>query len=62
VTGNAEEVVDGLVADRQLAASLEAERFVESDRAFRIRDSVAGVDELHDAILDRRQPLGLPAM
>jgi hypothetical protein len=62
VTRNPEEVVDGFVADRQLAAFLEAERLVEGERPLVVGDPVAGVDELHDAILDRRQPLGLPAM
>jgi hypothetical protein len=48
VARNPEEVVDRLVADRQLAPFLEAERLVERDRALRIGDAVAGVDELSD--------------
>jgi hypothetical protein len=35
-----------LVADRQLAPPLEAERLVEADRGLRIGDAVARVDEL----------------
>src|ERR671924_1049231 len=48
---DAEEVVDRLVADRQLAPLLEAERLVEGDRPLRIGHAVARVDQLHAAIL-----------
>src|ERR671924_1153327 len=44
---DAEEVVDRLVADRQLAPLLEAERLVEGDRPLRIGHAVARVDQLH---------------
>src|SRR5215213_8189546 len=47
VTRKAHEDVDRLVADRQPATFLEAERLVESDRAVDFRDAVARVDELH---------------
>ena len=49
--GHAEEVVDRLVADRQLAPLLEPERLVEGDRLLGIADAVAGVNELHAGIL-----------
>jgi hypothetical protein len=42
LAGNAEEVVDRLLADRQLAALLEAERLVERDRSLGVGDPVAG--------------------
>src|SRR6185295_16317665 len=54
VSGQAHEDVDRLVADRQLAPLLEAERLIESDRAVAIGDPVARVDELgHETSLYR---------
>ena len=46
VAGQAHEDVDRLVADRQAADLLEAERLVEGDGAVDVADSVAGVDQL----------------
>ena len=48
---DAEEVVHRLVADRQLAPLLEAERLVERDRLLGVGDAVTGVNELHRALL-----------
>src|SRR5919198_2039333 len=47
VAGEAHEDVDRLVADRQPAALLEAERLVEGDRPVDVGDAVAGMNELH---------------
>jgi hypothetical protein len=42
---NAEEVIDRLVADRQLPTLLEAERLVERDRTLGVGDAVTGVEK-----------------
>ena len=54
VAGEVHEDVDRLVADRDAADLLEAERLVEGDRAVDVGDAVAGVDEgghgAHDSV------------
>ena len=47
VPREAEEDVDGLVADGHPPALLEAERLVEGDAAIDVADPIAGVNELH---------------
>jgi hypothetical protein len=47
VAGLVHEDVDRLVFDRDASDLLEAERFVEGDRAVDVGDAVAGVDEWH---------------
>ena len=44
--GEVHEDVDRLVADREAADLLEAERLVERDRAVDVGDAVAGVDQV----------------
>src|SRR5206468_3993634 len=57
VARQAHEDIDRLVADRKLAALLEAKCLVEGDRAVGIRDPVAGVDQLHGpSLADGREP------